>query len=109
MIDREQNKRNNRISGKFSHQMIEIKKTIYVCHSRSGTTSMSDHSAARSRAALAESLAILAESEATAAATLSELRIQRETLQRAKTSADAVNENTTAAQNVLKWFKWPWG
>jgi hypothetical protein len=90
--------------------MIEIKKTnLCVTRANGCTKSMSDHSAARSRAALAESLAILAESEATAAATLSELRIQRETLQRAKTSADAVNENTTAAQNVLKWFKWPWG
>jgi uncharacterized protein YggE len=89
--------------------ILNREKTIYVFDSSALTKSMSDHSAARSRAALAESLTILAESEATAAATLSELRIQRETLQRAKTSADAVNENTTAAQNVLKWFKWPWG
>lgn len=89
--------------------ILNREKTIYVFDSSALTKSMSDHSAARSRAALAESLTILAESEATAAATLSELRIQRETLQRAKTSADAVNENATAAQKVLKWFKWPWG
>lgn len=63
----------------------------------------------RSRRELAQSLAVLAETEETANGTLSELRTQRETLNRAKASATRINEDATAANKVLKWFRWPWG
>jgi hypothetical protein len=63
----------------------------------------------RSRRELAQSLAVLAETEETASGTLAELRTQRETLNRANASATRITEDASAASRVLKWFKWPWG